>query len=329
MKVCPRCQKTYSDPNLNFCLEDGSVLMQSNTADDSIPATVMMNQTRPTAAPEQFGNQGGTQPPNWNTPQQNQFSMQPPPKKSKAWLWVVGILGGLMLLCGGGFAGLIFLGASLDNKNSNRISGNTSNYNSIIGTKNTSTSNKDWNGTTSPTTATQTLDLSRWAKGDTDLGVTEYSGDELLMSSKKKNFYYVLAAQREYKTENAVTKLTVRNVDQARSNLGFGVIIHSNPIPLTQDYAFLIDSENKKYRVVRHTPGDEVVVVGWTRSNAIKDGGEKNVLEIRDSNKTMNFYINGEFIRTVGNTDGYSGGVAGIYAGDAVKVGFSDFQISK
>lgn len=327
MKVCPKCQKTYSDPNLNFCLDDGTVLMQSGTADDSIPATVLMNQTRPTAPSEQYGNQVGTQPPNWNTPPQNQFSMQPPPKKSRAWIWVVGILGGLMLLCGGSFVGLLFLGANLDNKNGNRSVANTSNYNSIAGNK--TTSNKDWNGTGTSTSSTQTLDMSRWAKGDTDLGVTEYSGDELLMSSKKKNFYYVLAAQRDYKTEGAVTKLTVRNVDEARSNLGFGLIVHSNPIPLTQDYAFLIDSESKKYRVVRHTPGDEFVVVGWTRSNAIKDGGEKNILEVRDSNKTMNFYINGEFIRTVGNTDGYSGGVAGIYAGDAVKVGFSDFQISK
>ncbi|MEQ1923696.1 MAG: hypothetical protein ABL952_14410, partial [Pyrinomonadaceae bacterium] len=29
MKICPRCQKTYSDDNLNFCLEDGSVLTQA------------------------------------------------------------------------------------------------------------------------------------------------------------------------------------------------------------------------------------------------------------------------------------------------------------
>ena len=26
MKICPRCQTTYADDNLNFCLEDGSTL---------------------------------------------------------------------------------------------------------------------------------------------------------------------------------------------------------------------------------------------------------------------------------------------------------------
>lgn len=324
MKICPRCQKTYRDENLNFCLDDGAVLMQSTNADDAIPATVMMNQPRPTAPSQQLGNQGAPQG-NWGSQQQNQFSMQPPPKKSKTWMWVVGILGGLMLLCGGGFVGLIFLGASLDKgKNENRtIVSNTLNYNSSVDNKSNANSNLFGNGTT------QTIDLSKWVKGDTDLGSTEYTDGELLMSSKKKNYYYVLAAQASYKTENAVTKLTARNISEDKSNLGFGLIVNSNPVPLTQDYAFLIDSENKKYRVVRHTPGDEVVVVGWTRANAIKDGTQENVLEVRDLNKTMNFYINGEFIRTVGNTDGYAGGVAGIYAGDAVQVAFSDLQITK
>ena len=327
MKVCPRCQKTYNDENLNFCLDDGAVLMQSSaTADNSIPATVLMNQTRPTVEPQQFGNQGASQP-TWNMPQQqNQFSMQPPPKKSKTWLWVVGILGGLMLLCGGGFVGLIFLGASIDNSNNgNRtIVSNTSNYNSSVSNIK-SNSNVAWNGGST----SQTIDLSRWVKGDTDMGNTEYTGGELLMSSEKKNYYYVIPAPAINKTENATTKVTVRNVDEGKTNLGFGLIVNSNPIPLTQDYAFSIDSESRKYRVVRHTPGDEIVVVGWTRSDTIKDGDAKNTIEVRDTGKTMNLYINGEFVRTVGNTDGFAGGVAGLYVSDAVQVAFSDLQISK
>ncbi|MCY7376644.1 MAG: hypothetical protein LH472_11850 [Pyrinomonadaceae bacterium] len=321
MKICPRCQKTYSDENLNFCLDDGAVLMQSNAADNSIPATVMINQPRPTNPPSQFGNQVGAQA-NWNTP--NQFSMQPPPKKSKTWLWALGVLGGLMLICGGGFVGLIFFAAKYDdgNSNNNRIFiANSSNYNATNGSKNKNTS--------TGSTSVQKLDISKWVKGDTDLGTTEYSGDELLMGSKKKGYYYVLAAQAIYKTENATTRVTVRNVNEDKTSLGFGLIIHSNPIPLTQDYAFLIDSENKKYRVVRHIPGDEIVVVGWTRSAAIKDGTQENLLEVRDQDKTMNFYINGEFIRTVGNTDGYGGGVTGLYSGDAVQIAFSDLEITK
>ncbi|HLM62065.1 MAG TPA: hypothetical protein VK308_14760, partial [Pyrinomonadaceae bacterium] len=175
----------------------------------------------------------------------------------------------------------------------------------------------------------QVVDLSKWVNGDTDIGVTEFTNGELIMGSKQKGYYYVLASQANYKTENAVTKVTVRNINEESSALGFGLVVHSNPVPLTQDYAFLIDSESKKYRIVRHIPGDEIVVVNWTRSSAIKDGTQKNVLEIRDENKKMNFYINGEFVKSVENKDGYSGGVTGLYSGDAVQIAFTDFEIRK
>lgn len=344
MKICPRCQKTYSDDNLNFCLDDGAVLTIANAA-DSIPATVMINQPRPTNAPpppqQPFGNQsGGSGQTDWNKP--NQFTMQPPTpaKSSKTWLWVLGVLGGLMLVCGGGFVGLVYWAANLENTNANsyrananisRTNGGTeSNYkiNADDKNKNSSTDDKNKNSSIG-NTSVQTVDLSRWVKGDTDLGVTEFRDGEFMMASKKKGYYYVLAAQAAYKTENATTSVTVRNVNRDATSLGFGLIIHSSPVPLTQDYAFLIDSENKKYRVVRHTPGDEIPVVGWTRSAAIRDGSAENLLEVRDENKKMNFYINGEFIRAVDNKDGYSGGVTGLYSGDAAEVAFSNLQISK
>ena len=200
--------------------------------------------------------------------------------------------------------------------------------------------NKNYNGANASNTAqknstpvdkttVQTIDLSKWVKGDTDIGTTEYTNGEFLMGSKEKGYYYVLASQSIYKTENAVTKVTVKNINEESTSLGFGLVVHSNPVPLTQDYAFLIDSESKKYRVVRHVPGDEIVVVGWTRSSAIKDGTQENVLEVRDENKKMNFYINGELVKTVENKDGYSGGVAGLYSGDAVQIAFSNFEIRK
>lgn len=314
MKICSRCQKTYNDETLNFCLDDGAVLTQAPAANDAIPATVLMSQPRPTNPNQPFGGTPSGAPANWNNP--NQFSMQPPPKKSKSWLWALGIIGGLMLLCGGGFVGFVFWAASLENTNKN-FNANYA-YNTNVKAP-------------SPTTRTNTqqVDLSKWVHGDTDIGVTEYKNGDFLMSSKKKGYYYVLAAPAEYKTENATTKVTVRNINEADSALGFGLIVHSNPIPLTQDYAFLIDSEDKKYRVVRHVPQDEIKVVDWTYSSAIKDGTQGNVLEVRDQNKKMNFYINGELVKTVNNTDGYSGGVAGIYSGDAVQIAFTDLEISK
>lgn len=98
MKICPRCQKTYTDENLNFCLDDGTVLAQAGGAE--MPPTVLLNQPRMTEPGQQLptANQ-------WNTAQP-QNSMQPK-KSSKTWIWVVLILGVLVLLCGGGFVGFL------------------------------------------------------------------------------------------------------------------------------------------------------------------------------------------------------------------------------
>lgn len=54
MKQCPRCNQTYSDDNLNFCLEDGELLTAfakepppTRYADDA-PPTILMNEARVT-----------------------------------------------------------------------------------------------------------------------------------------------------------------------------------------------------------------------------------------------------------------------------------------
>ncbi len=72
MKVCPRCQKTYTDDNLNFCLEDGSVLSQAGNA--PMPETVLINQPRITASNQPGGQPGGQA--SWGSSPQ-QYSMQP------------------------------------------------------------------------------------------------------------------------------------------------------------------------------------------------------------------------------------------------------------
>ena len=111
--------------------------------------------------------------------------------------------------------------------------------------------------------------------------------------------------------------------------MGFGLIFHSDPTPLTKDYAFLIDSKKKRYRIVRHEPEKETPVVAWTNSAAIKDGMAENVLEIRDKSGTVELYINGQMVTSIKNTFGYKGGVAGLYSGDGIKAAFKKLEISK
>jgi len=322
MKICPRCQKTYVDDNLNFCLEDGAILDQAGSQP---PETVMMSQPRLTQPQPQMPSQAGSQPA-WNTPQQ--YSMQPPKKSSKTWVWVLLILGVVVLVCGGGFAGLVFVGMQAD-KNKTEITPSNKNTAPPPANKSSNSSTSTNTSSTSSRTDLETVDLAPWVKEFSAYGNTEFTGGEFIMSSKKKGFYYVLVAPEEYKTEDADTRVTLRNVDDASGSLGYGLIFHSNPTPLQQGYAFLIDTKKKKYRVVHHLPQDEKSVVTWTASTAIKEGTAENTLEARDFDDRIDLYINGTMVTSIKNLYGYSGGVPGLYSGDGVKVAFKNLEIRK
>jgi hypothetical protein len=230
MKVCPRCQKTYTDENLNFCLEDGSVLTQASAAAPPATEQVLINQTRMPPPPNQSGAQGS-----WGSAPQ-QFSMQPPAKKaSKTWVWVVGILGLLVLVCGGGFVGFFAWVASQDTGHGNSSMANPSPSPSATTTTATNS--------TSGRTSVQSIDMSRWVQDFSVGGNTEYTDNEFIISSKQKTYYYVLVARDTYAYDEADVSITVRNIDDAASDMGYGLIFHSNPTPLTQDYAFLIDTK--------------------------------------------------------------------------------------
>ena len=68
MKICPNCRQTYTDDQLNFCLNDGSFL---SSAPDNEPKTIFMDQPRVT-------NQTNWQPQNYQPPAvwQNQQGIQ-------------------------------------------------------------------------------------------------------------------------------------------------------------------------------------------------------------------------------------------------------------
>ncbi|MBE7516581.1 MAG: hypothetical protein HS105_08255 [Chloracidobacterium sp.] len=323
MKVCPKCQKTYTDPNLNFCLDDGSVLTQA--AGEQMPETVLLNQPRITNQPQMpVASQAA-----WNTaPPQPSYSMQPK-KSSKTWLWVLLILGALVVMCGGGgIVGLFYLGSQVEQEEANKNANSKSNSGGLLpGNKNSNTSANSTN--TSTRNDVENLDLSEWVRPNSQFGTTEFRNGELIMGSKQKGYYYVLAATAEYTTENADTRVTLRNMDNADSRLGYGLVFHSNPTPLQQGYAFLINTKNQKYEVVHHIPGDEKPVVSWTKSDAIKSGADENTLEVRDGPDKIELYINGEMVNSIKNVYGYKGGVVGLYSGDGVKIAFKDLQIRR
>lgn len=325
MKICPTCRKTYQDDGLNFCLDDGSVL---TFASPELPETMIMQSPLPTdpgprgdlpqTSPGPFGSpQQGTQSSWENNPQ---FSMQPAAQKSKTWLWLLGIAGLGVLLCGGG--GALFIGLAIYNADPDPDPDPDP---PINGRK---TPVKSPTPGPLSTGNVEKIDLSSWVH-KTTYGTTTYSAGELVMSSARARYYFVLCAADTSKSESATVRLSVRNIQDASTTLGYGLVFHSNPQPLQQGYAFLIDTKKRKYRVVRHEPQKEIDVVVWTSSNAIKEGSESNILEVRHKDDVNELYINGEMVTSIRNTFGYKGGVVGLYAADALKIGFKNFEIEK
>ena len=96
MKRCPTCNRTFTDPNLSFCIDDGTPLITSAVDDET---TVVSPSVK-----DQDGEQG-YKPRDWQTP-----AYQPPGHKTypdnkskrKTWPWVVGIFAAVIIV----FAGL-------------------------------------------------------------------------------------------------------------------------------------------------------------------------------------------------------------------------------
>lgn len=302
MKICPTCRQTYADDTLNFCLNDGTVLSAVNDRGDN-QQTVFMGQANPVNRPI------GVQ-----TNQSPQIPNATPKKKSRAWMWVVGVVGGVILLGVVGFLGLIGLALSLGNSNANTNSANTV---------------RNSNSTNTRSTGSQIDDFSAWRRETNDIGSSDYKNGELVVSSKLENFYYVLMTRdNDFVTSDATTSVIVRNVEDKFARYGFGLVVKAIPVNSTR-YAYLIDTSKQMYRIVLHTNNKENTVVNWTKSAAIKMGTEANELKVADKDGTMTFYINGQQITTVKDSTGLKNGVAGIYASGAVPIAFSKLQITK
>lgn len=129
MKVCSICNQTYTDENLNFCLNDGGVLTQMK---DDAPPTLLMSDVRTTQP--NWGNYETASP--WqNQPlQTNQASLPNQPFTANSVVrgqdqtlptisLILGILGIVLFCCYGGFpfgiAAIVtgFLGFQNTNKN--------------------------------------------------------------------------------------------------------------------------------------------------------------------------------------------------------------------
>lgn len=93
MKICPICSQTYGDDSLNYCLNDGTVLSRMTAGASTPPGTLIIDQAPATNPNQPVGTQ-------------TIGPLAQPQRKSRGWLWLLLIFGGLILICGGGLVGL-------------------------------------------------------------------------------------------------------------------------------------------------------------------------------------------------------------------------------
>ena len=132
MKRCPTCNRTFTDPGLTFCIDDGTPLSQvPDQTDETTVVSPSSGQNRSQSHP----------PPTW-PPQAyvppGSSSTPGPQRKRRVWPWVVGILGLLLVaVIGFGIVAAVYLPKMMSRSSSSSRNGN-SNTRVVIGNENSS-----------------------------------------------------------------------------------------------------------------------------------------------------------------------------------------------
>lgn len=92
MKRCPTCNKTFTDRNLSFCIDDGTPLVE--IADPADEITVVSPQTGKGTG---RSDDAAYVPRDWQKEYQPPGSFEPPGQKRRVWPWVVAIVGALLI----------------------------------------------------------------------------------------------------------------------------------------------------------------------------------------------------------------------------------------
>jgi hypothetical protein len=338
MKRCPNCNRTYTDASLNFCLEDGTSLIDEVPASDP-NATMRYPTARDTIEPPPTEIYRPDPPVVSQTPHPPpppQWASFPPPqqpRKSKAIWWVLGGLA-VVVVIGIGLVVMIIALASISSSNANNNSNSNAgvigrNANAVVPLNANSPSRND-NSSNLPASFTDDFSEPKWGVGSSKFGDIWYADDEYHMRSKEKTYLVMYAPSNEYNTENATVKVTARSVEGGVPSAGFGLMAHCEQSKAKQleDYALLIyPGTEPQYEVIMHKAGNQTSLVSRTRSDAIRSGSNPNQLEIRIKGTELAFYVNGQYLTHVTDSENYKRGLAGLYTSDAVDVAFDDLEI--
>lgn len=341
MKRCPSCNRTFTDVSLNFCLEDGTPLVNDAAPD---PGATLRYTDSPETNPRVTEIYPSQPPPSAPRPpvryempparQPDQWSPLPPmpPKRSNAAWW---ILGGIVV-AGVVVAGVAFMILALASMGSNENTNtNTRNANTRVANRNTnanSANSPNLNSTASlPALTTDDFSDETWGKGNFSYGDISYEDDEYHMRAKENSYLVMYAPSNDYSTENARTSVSVKDVDGGAVSSGYGLIVHGQKTASSQleDYALLIfTGAQPQYEIIKHNAGVQTTVVPWTKSSAILPGTSTNQLEVRARGSELSFYINGKYVNRITDSE-IKKGVAGFYTSGTSEVAFDDLEIRR
>lgn len=331
MKRCPQCNRTYTDDALSFCLDDGSPLVSASAPSSYDPsATIQYPQSRDTS-PQPTIAYGGAQPPPSATPPPA-WSPMPPmtPQKRSVWPWLLGI-GAVLVFMGIGVVVLILAIASISsNNNNNRAS--DSNNNNARWNRNSNVNASNTNTRSTLSSFTDDFSSEKWGTGSSQFGRTWYDDDEYHMHGNKGGYVLMFAPdKKDYYDENATVRVTMRSVDGSPPNAGYGLLVHGDKSTgKFRDYGFLIyNGDEPKYAIVQHKDSTETKLVNWTSLSAIRTGTTPNQIEVRIRDRRLDFYINGQFVTSITDSESFLTGRVGFYSSDTGEVAFDDLEISR
>jgi ketosteroid isomerase-like protein len=148
VKRCPTCNRTFTDQNLSFCLDDGTPLVTSDSADET---TLLMSPEAKDSSTAS-SNSSGEPAPVYQPPSPYAPAGSYNQPKRKTWPWILGILAVVFVVFAGlGIAAVVFiprimressnsdttnLNANIDRQSSSNSNLNNRNLNSTDGNEN-------------------------------------------------------------------------------------------------------------------------------------------------------------------------------------------------
>ncbi len=316
MKVCPKCQKQYSDDSLNFCLDDGTVLRNIESVHTGQTPMGDPMQTSPSPIPSV----------NAQMPSAISSANSQKPKGSgrKTILVVMTILLLLSVPCGIITAWVGFNVWNTDTTVTSSDSDSKKDTSNDKREKIDSTSKREIN-VVSPIKDGK-YNFSTWKAPNNDIVKSKIGADGAITIDTKDGYYYIMLT-RNMVSDGGSVILKLQTLESKDTKIGDGLVVNSDPSKIMKsDYAFLIRTKEKAFRIVRHKDQKELVIVDWTKTSAINDENVDNILEVKSSDGSYSFYINGTKVRTQKDFSDLEGGVAGIYAGGGVRTKFFDLE---